>query len=762
MTLRRKTLLIICTALGALIAVLYSVSSTILMGDYADLEQQNTHKNVERVLDALANELANLDMKASDWAVWDDTYAFIENANPAYIQSNLTDTALVDLKVNTMLFFNTANRVVFGKAVDLASEKEVPVPPSIHAHLSADSLLLKHSDLESAHHGVVLLPEGPMLVVSRPIITSERKGPIRGTLIFGRYLDADQVEQIGKLTHLSILMHRIGDPQTPADFTAVQDSMTKDMPTTVRPLNADTIAGYGLILDVYGNPALIVRAEMPRAIYKQGRTSLRYFLSSLLIAELIFGLVSLLLLERLVLSRLVHLHADVSRVGASRDLSLRVAVPGSDELTGLAGAINGTLEALEVAQQQRRESEERYRSVVEQTSEGIILVDADSMKLVEANHACAELLGYTCEEILNLTLYDILAHDREDVNRSVQSILSEKQRLVGERMYRRKDGTTVDVEVRANLISYGSRKVLCIVIHDITERKQAEKELDSLNKQLQEASRQAGMTEVATGVLHNVGNVLNSVNVSATLVADRVRRSKVAGLTKASDLIRQHPEDLGQFLTEDERGRLLPGYLIGLAENLEDEQASLLAELGSLVSNIEHVKQIVNMQQSYTRVLGVLEQVSIVDLVEDALKINTAAFDRHGVRVVREFEEVPPVVIEKHRLLQILVNLLSNAKYAMSERMPGGKTLTLRIARAAEERFRIEVTDNGVGIPSENMVRIFSHGFTTKKDGHGFGLHSSALTAKEIGGSLTAHSDGPGKGATFILELPLNATEVKH
>jgi len=293
------------------------------------------------------------------------------------------------------------------------------------------------------------------------------------------------------------------------------------------------------------------------------------------------------------------------------------------------------------------------------------------------------------------------------------------------------------------------------VLQDITERKEAEAELERTHRQLLDISRAAGMAEVATSVLHNVGNVLNSVNVSAAVLSDKIRKSKLSYLTKATAMLREHAADLPAFLADDPRGRKLPGFLIEVADHLSREQRAQLEELATLGKNIEHIKEIVAMQQSYAKVAGVVETISAVDLIEDALRMNEAALARHEVQVIREYSDVPPVSVERHKVLQILVNLVRNAKYALDEGREPERQMRLRLERSNGAFIRISVIDNGAGIPPENLVRIFNHGFTTRKEGHGFGLHSGALAARELGGTLAVHSDGPGKGATFTLELPL-------
>ncbi|MGA2176552.1 MAG: PAS domain-containing sensor histidine kinase [Verrucomicrobiota bacterium] len=291
---------------------------------------------------------------------------------------------------------------------------------------------------------------------------------------------------------------------------------------------------------------------------------------------------------------------------------------------------------------------------------------------------------------------------------------------------------------------------------DITAFKEAEVKVEQLHRQLLQTSRQAGMAEIATNVLHNVGNVLNSVNVSAALLLETTKKSKISFLGKVVELLDEHSADLGAFLATDPKGRQLPGYLGRLFEQLAGEQQRTIAELESLRQNIEHIKEIVAMQQAYARVAGVTEIVNVTDLVEDAVRMNAGALVRHDVELVREYAEVPVVTIEKHKVLQILVNLIRNAKYACDDSGREGKQVRLKISRH-DPWISIAVADNGVGIPPENLTRVFNHGFTTRKGGHGFGLHSGALAAKELGGRLTAQSEGLGKGATFTLELPMQS-----
>ncbi|HZP59577.1 MAG TPA: ATP-binding protein, partial [Opitutaceae bacterium] len=294
---------------------------------------------------------------------------------------------------------------------------------------------------------------------------------------------------------------------------------------------------------------------------------------------------------------------------------------------------------------------------------------------------------------------------------------------------------------------------------DVTASKEMELALEKARRELMDASRLAGMAEVATGVLHNVGNVLNSLNVSASVVADGLRQSKTDSLVKLGALLREHSGNLGDFLTRDSKGKLVPEFLESLARHFSEERTRLLGELASLQKNIDHIKEIVSMQQAYATTIGVVEPHDPVSLMEDSILMNAGALLRHDVKLIRDFKPVPPVLAEKGKVLQILINLIRNGKYALDEKGHADKMMTLRIAPGPKDTVRFTVEDNGVGIPAENLTRIFEHGFTTRVKGHGFGLHSSALAAREMHGSLIAESGGVGNGATFVLELPV-ATSV--
>lgn len=290
---------------------------------------------------------------------------------------------------------------------------------------------------------------------------------------------------------------------------------------------------------------------------------------------------------------------------------------------------------------------------------------------------------------------------------------------------------------------------------DCTKMKEMEATLEQAHQEVIEASRVAGMAEVATGVLHNVGNVLNSLNVSASVIAGGLRRSKAESLLKLAALLRERQGSLGDFLARDPKGRRVPEFVSSLARHALEERDRLIQEVNALQKNVDHIKEIVSMQQAYATMAGVTEPLDPTQLMDDAVRMNEGALIRHEVRVVRDFTFVPAVLGEKAKVLQILVNLIRNSKYACDEGGAADKVITLRVRACGPQSVQLVVEDNGIGIPPENLTRIFQHGFTTRADGHGFGLHSAANAAREMKGALTVESAGLGRGATFTLELPV-------
>ena len=409
--------------------------------------------------------------------------------------------------------------------------------------------------------------------------------------------------------------------------------------------------------------------------------------------------------------------------------------------------------------QELRSQQEKFETLVNSV-EGIVWeAGADSKLLTFVSQRAERILGYASLnwlEVPDFWASKLHPDDRATVLEHRRRGVADRKNYVLEYRMIAADGHIVWIRDYTNVSREEDKPTLLRgILLDISEQKKADAELERLNKELVETSRMAGMAEVATGVLHNVGNVLNSVNVTVTLVRDSLRKSEIKSLNKVAELLQKNDQNIGQYLTTDPKGKMIPGFVVQVAQQLTRDNTELQTECDQLAGNIEHIKEIVSMQQSYARVSGCMETVSATSLIENSFQINAESFSRHGIEVIREFSDVPPVIVDKHKVLQILINLVNNAKHSLDDCGRADKKLRVGIGKVAgSDRVTITIKDNGVGIPPENLTKIFSHGFTTKVHGHGFGLHSGANAAKEMGGMLSASSEGPGKGATFTLELP--------
>lgn len=411
-------------------------------------------------------------------------------------------------------------------------------------------------------------------------------------------------------------------------------------------------------------------------------------------------------------------------------------------------------------------------AIVTHSAYSVITTDTRGI-ITSFNPAAEKMLGYHAGELIGKHTPAII-HDPDEIAARARALsqhlgteieagfevfVAETKRgfeSQHEWSYLRKDGRRIPVTLGVSSLTSSSGEIIGYlgVASDISDLKKAMRELKETHEKLMNASIQIGRAEIATNILHNVGNVLNSVNVSTTLLADKVRNSRISSVTKTSELLAQQ-NDLEEFFRHDRRGKELPVFLQKLADQLTREQQEILNDLSALDKNIHHIKEIISMQQNYAKASEVREQITVQEIIDLALRMHTGTLNQHQFKIHIDCAPLLIVNVEKHKVLQILVNLISNAKHACLAAGLENPEITIR-ADSFGNTCRILVRDNGEGIPKENMTRIFNHGFTTKQDGHGFGLHSCAITAKEMHGSLVAESGGPGCGATFTLTFPIS------
>ena len=403
------------------------------------------------------------------------------------------------------------------------------------------------------------------------------------------------------------------------------------------------------------------------------------------------------------------------------------------------------------------QSEERYRALIENLPIGVFKTTRDGTVRL-ANPYLLNLIGLPVDQDLTkINLADGRLLAPEARARFWQRLETDREVRGFEASFRKTDGSVVDVVMNARVHGAASGEMISCegTLEDVTERKRAAREVETLHQQLVVASREAGMAEVATGVLHNVGNVLTSVNVTVHDVLDRLRTSRLSHLHQVVEVIQRESAQLGSYLTDDPSGRQLPGFLIKLEAHLATENQRLQTDVESLVRHFEHIREIIVTQQGSARLFGVSENLAPPQLFEDALKLIAQSLERHGIAFERSFADTPTVKADRHKVLQILVNLLQNAKDSIAESGATDGRVIVRVTPADGRFVAFAVEDNGPGIAPAHLAKIFQHGFTTKKNGHGFGLHSAVLAAREMGGDLEVASQGPGHGAKFTLTLPL-------
>ena len=496
MDLRWKTFAIISVAVIGLVGILLVVTRTMMTENTAKMEQKTARQSVNLVLNALSNELDRLNVTTQDYAAWDDTYSFIQDGNPNYVDLNLMDATFANLRLSVMVFVNNSGQVLFGKAYDLNNGTEIPVPQSLLSQVAANPLILRSDSMKTPVVGTILLPEGPLLIASGPILHSSQQGPVQGTLITGRFLDATELAFLLKVTQLPLVVQVIADSPISSDFQTANQSLSRESPILVQPLNDERFAGYALLEDVYENPILILRADMPRDNYAQSQAGMAYATLFLSVIGVAFALLTMFLLEKFVVSRLTRLSSDVSIIGSSGDLSIRVSEIGKDELSSLGEGINKMLSSLrqtqkrlEEEQEALKQSEEKYRKLIEDSVQGMVILQGIPPRFVFANHMMTMMSGYTVDELLSLSpeKFESTVHpeDRAKFFKLYRDCLEGKPmsqpfefRGVG------KNGAVSWAEISFRRAEFNGQPAMQALFVDVNERRKAEDALRESEEKL--------------------------------------------------------------------------------------------------------------------------------------------------------------------------------------------------------------------------------------------------------------------------------------
>lgn len=714
MSLRKKTLIITGSLIALLVFLLYTITNMIIINDFKAAEEQVASRNAEVMLNMFDDNLSPLSITTADWSAWDDTYNFVLEYNEEYIDLNLSDENFIGLKVNLMLIANSSGNIVFSKCFDLENNVEVPVPDMLLKHVNADDLLLSSTEPADIVAGVFLSDEGPLFIVSRPIIQSNFSGPITGTFIMGRFLNAESINHLADNLGLSVEMLPANDKSAPPEFQRALANISDESPCFVQPLNGESIAAYTLINDLYGNPGIIAKVETPREIYKIGKSSVRYFIFSFLMVGLIIGGINLLLLEKTVLSRLLKLIGSVKKIGMEKDLSKRLTVEGKDELSYLAAEINETLSSLEQYHQKLQDTEEEHRTdlerqVLERTGElrtanellqeerkrlyyllenlpFIVCLIAPDFSLVYANRYFKEHFG----EPEGKTCYRLYwgrtapCEECPAVNVIEKNVLSKWEYTV-------LDGRTYQIYYYPFHDMDGSLLVLELGI-DVTEQIQLEKEIAHLE-------RLNLVGEMAAGIGHEIRNPITAVR------------------------------GLLQILSKKEDKDKYKEYYSIMIEEL-DRANSIISEFLSLAKN----RPVQFKEQNLNQIINIILPLISADATIADKSVET------------DLNDIPFLDLDEKEIRQLLLNLVRNG---LEVTPPGSKVIIKTCEQNGE--VVLSIADQGKGIEPGILGKIGTPFFTTKENGTGLGLAVCFSIAARHNAVVDVHT-GPA-GSTFYVRF---------
>ena len=489
MDLRRKLLIIVgVTLVGTLIAF-YAVTHGVVLGAFVSLEERNTQQNMNRFSNLLAEDLSSLDAIVRAWGPRDDTYTFLRDRNPQYIEKNFGPETFSRGRINFIVFLNTSGGIFYARAFDLATGQEGSLPRNIADMVAGNDILWNFTLNNESRSGFLLLPEGPVMVASAPVTTKDYDSARKGFLIVGRFLDEGEIRRIAELTNQEVTIYRQSGPKIPVDVKAAQAELDRNRSILIKPDSASTIAGYSHIMDLYGNAILIIKTRLPREIYSQGEATLGFFTVLYVALVVIFAIVFLYLLDRSLLSPISRLSSDVKKIGVTRDLSARLKVgKEGDEVTNLQENINMTLAALEKAQVRLQKSEEKNRA--------LLSAIPDFMCQVKREGIHEEWNAGTAAELGSLALHELLGKDLGEIEETFQvtpqggQAGEEKEGQAGDTSrvfifeYRTKGkGDVRFYEMR--LVVSGDDEALAMA-RDITDRKKSEEELERYRAHLEE------------------------------------------------------------------------------------------------------------------------------------------------------------------------------------------------------------------------------------------------------------------------------------
>jgi PAS domain S-box-containing protein len=639
MKLRSKTLLLSGTIILVLILILLSISQFVFINTYSDFENRYSYHVLKDEINQFNHTVSAMEQTADDWAKWDDAYSFMSGNNPDFISNNLPSNIFLRLHLNLIMFVDNNGKIIYGKAYDLDKEQYIDLPKNL-TNFTTDSPILQHSDIEGSN-GIINLAEGPMIIISKPVVTSHEQGPVKGTLIMGRSITSGELGTLVNIPNNTLSAVGYDDPNKPSDFSRALSSLNDSNPWIVQVLGPNSIAAYSVIDDIYGNPSLIIKSEMSRSLYNSYLNSVLYFIVSLLLVGIVFVAINLYMLDKNVLHRLDRIVDEIKVIGKKGDLRRRVTVSGNDELSDLALSINGTFIALQRSERDLEDSERKYRNIFENTGTAMLITD-DDMTISLVNRTFENIMGLKKADIEGkLNWIGMVVPDERDSVEGYHNVYDDTSgdSLIIPKSYEVR--VNVGRDVRDFIATFdfipGTRKSLISLI-DITDRKKAE---GLLKKSLREK-------ELLLREIHH--RVKNSLQIISSLLS---------------------------------------------LQSSEFEDENIIERYNESENRIHTIALIHESLYQSTNISNIDFKNYIEILIEDIIHSYSVKTDMvRTVLDVGDFE----LSIETAIPAGLIINeLVSNAlKYAFKDNIPGEIRVVLD---KNDDIYTLTVADNGVGLP---------------------------------------------------------------
>lgn len=695
----QKSILIVFSTVFVLILAVFLISGDLIIQGYRQLEQQEVEKNVNRVADALAARVTALDTFCGDWSIWDDTYEYVQGINADFfLERNLGNETFTDYDLSMIVFLSASGDLLYAKSFDISASVESEPPPDLR-QACEDHGLTGFTDLEDHVSGVLNLSGVPYMIASRPVLTSLGEGPIAGTIIMGRRIDAGILENLSKATHLDISL--LGTAQFESETVDALPGLSSHRAVLIKERSEELMTAYTAVEGLDGGPAFGFAVDMVRDIYLQGKHTLAFIHASITLLSLAFCGLLIWLMKAIVLSRLVKLGKKVDGIDVEKENIDRISMPGNDELSRLSENINNLLQSVETTKANLSAQQELIAHILENMPSAIVVFD-EAGNILFANKKFGDIFGLHVAGISGTCFFSHV---------HLVSLFSPVRAFLSNDLVQTRDEFRFQSDVQDYIFSacyYRLKKegLVILALSDVT---------DELNRQerMYMADRLASVGQMASGVAHEVNNPLTSIISIATYLGEQ-------------DLPAEWKEDVHSIYSEAKRCAAIVKDLLAFARERKPRK----------------------------------EPIQVSSVVNDVLKLRAYNHRNHSIHVEVDIPEgLPPVMAEYYQIQQVVLNIMLNAEYAMYQQNERG---TLRIAaERINDVVKVSVEDDGPGILPEVMRNIFNPFFTTKPVGKGTGLGLSICHGiiSSHGGRIYAVNN-PCQGATLSFELPVTTADL--